>query len=728
MLKIPLLLLLALPLLAQFRPQELASSLGVVYAVRLADVNGDGKQDIVAITGDKVIWYRNPDWHPTVISPLIGQGAAPKDHVAIAPHDINGDGRLDFALAAEWSPRERSTKGTLHWLEQRPDGSFQLHDIAKIPGAHRMRWGDIDGDGTKELVVMPLEGKALVYSLPGWKVQSAAEGLELAHNLFLEDLDDDGALEILMASKAGLESLQYKKPNEWTRRKIGDGQPGEIQLGRVNSYRVAATIEAFHGDHLVIYEEPTPTLTPQGPAPAAKYHTPLGTLWPRAFVDSTVYGGHALGWADFDGDGSDELAFAYRGKQTGISILKRNPEAKWERVAQLDGPAMSSEDLIIGDLNGDGRPEVIAGGRATGNLRIYWNDWKPRWVKHEVASGFKNYTAAGIRLNGTSKGRAVITNDGDHTLLYAGKSPLTLHRGVNIIHSAVLDVDGDGDEDFVGARYSPGYVYWLEQPSHPLEQPWKFHIIEDAEKGGIDGVHGLYVADVDGDTKPDLIANSGQPKGPLANSIVWLKALQKGTSWQRNVFAPGDAPGLSHYHGAGDLNGDGRIDIVSAAKVGPYGNWFAWWEQGKKGEAWKKHLLSNAQPGATNALIADFNADGHMDILASRGHGVGLVWFAGPAFAPREIDRTLAGPHSLAIGDIDGDGDIDAVTCAKDSRIVAWFENDGQGGFFKHHIHEFQAAYDIRLLDMDGDGDLDVLLGGQESANVVWYENRLKGH
>ena len=105
-------------------------------------------------------------------------------------------------------------------------------------------------------------------------------------------------------------------------------------------------------------------------------------------------------------------------------------------------------------------------------------------------------------------------------------------------------------------------------------------------------------------------------------------------------------------------------------------------------------------------------------------HGYGLVWYESPNWTPHEINTTLAGPHSLAIGDMDGDGDIDAVTCAKDSRIVAWFENDGQGHFTQHNIFENQGAYDIRLVDMDGDGDLDVLVAGQESANVVWYENR----
>lgn len=708
-------LLIAVSLWGQFRVEEIGKGLGVVYAVRTADVNSDGKLDVVAITGGKVIWYENPTWQAHVIS----EGVAPADHVSIAAMDINGDGRLDFALAAEWQPRERAVKGTMHWLEQLPGGQWKLHDIAKVPGAHRIRWGDVTGDGKPDLVVMPLEGKALVYQLPDFRVEVAAEGLELAHNLFLEDMDDDGVLDIVMASKKGVETLSRQKDGTWKRVLTGEEQPGEIVIGRVNRYRVAATIEAFHGDTLTIYEEPRPKLNPQGAPPPEKWHTPLGTVWPKALRDTTVYGGHALGWADFDGDGSDELAFGYRGKATGLAILKRMPDGQWRRVTVLDEAEMSPEDLTIADLDGDGRPEVIACGRATQNVRIYWNKATPKWARHVLTEEDRSFAAVGLKLNGG--GRAVIAGLGQKTVLLDGGR--VLHEGASLIHAAVMDVDGDGDEDFVGAQYSPGLVFWLEQPAKPREQAWTYRVI-DAE---IDGVHGLHVADVDGDGRADLIANSAQPKGKFASSIVWLKALEGGKRWQRNVFAAGDAPGLSHYHGAGDLNGDGRVDIVSAAKVGKDGEWFAWWEQPKGGKGpWKKHLLATGEDGATNPLVADVNGDGKMDVVAARGHGVGLLWFAGPAFEKREIDRELAGPHSLALGDIDGDGDVDAVTCAKDSYVVAWFENDGKGNFTKHHIHENQAAYDIRLFDVDGDGDLDVIVAGQNSRNVTWYENRVR--
>ncbi len=76
--------------------------------------------------------------------------------------------------------------------------------------------------------------------------------------------------------------------------------------------------------------------------------------------------------------------------------------------------------------------------------------------------------------------------------------------------------------------------------------------------------------------------------------------------------------------------------------------------------------------------------------------------------------------------DIDGDGDLDAATCAKLDKLAVWYENDGRGQFTPHVVGKEQSAYDIRILDMDGDGDVDFLIAGEFSANIVWYENPLR--
>lgn len=350
----------------------------------------------------------------------------------------------------------------------------------------------------------------------------------------------------------------------------------------------------------------------------------------------------------------------------------------------------------------------------------------PHWPRHIIAEGFMSQSAVAGEFSGDDR-LDVIVDAGGETHLYVAPDwrKVVLHKGYDTIHSEVMDVNGDGDLDYVGAVYSPGPVFWLEQPDFPLDSPWPVRIVDDK----VNGTHGLITGDINGDGRLDLVGNSAQPKDEFPNSIVWWSVPEdplKAAEWDRHIVADRDAPGLSHYMGIGDLDGDGVVDISSAGKDAPGGDWFAWWKQPADGSTpWLKRTLAVNQRGATNILPAELNGDGVMDLFATRGHGQGILWFEGPDFTLHEINPDLVGPHDLALGDIDGDGDLDAATCAKDSKIVAWFENDGRGGFTTHEIHHDQSAYDIRLVDLDGDGDLDILIPGQFSENVVWFENKL---
>ena len=369
----------------------------------------------------------------------------------------------------------------------------------------------------------------------------------------------------------------------------------------------------------------------------------------------------------------------------------------------------------------------------------------PVWKKHVVQS------TAGTAGQVNTVVASDVDGDGQVDLLASFDGRVVLYRGPQwhscvilaemppdetgrvarrgCIHSTLLDIDQDGDLDYVGSNRM---LFWLECPDNPFTERWVCRTFSL----DVNGAHCLITGDVDRDGNIDLIANSWRDAGAskIPNSITWFsvpEAPQSAGLWKPFVFAKGDAPGGNHYMGFGDVNGDERPDIACAAKGGPQlsgGEWFAWWEQPKMANRrWTKRILSANEPGASNIVACDVDQDGAVDYVASRGHGRGVLWFKGPDFQKIEIDGLLDTPHSLAVADMDFDSDLDIVACSASLTGAAlWYENDGNGGFRGHVVDRLQSSYDVRLLDMDNDTDIDILVAGHDSGNIVWYANPIK--
>jgi len=359
----------------KFREQEIAKDFGVGYAVAAADVDGDARADILAISGTELVWFRAPNWEKTVI---LGEGATTADNVTLAPHDIDGDGRLDIALGAGWT---RQNTGTLQWVRQNAPGATPAWDVFPIfaePTLHRIKWADVDGDRKLDLVVAPLHGKGttnaqgpaarlLVFRVPPnpkadpWPMEVAGEANHIQHNFLPVNLDADPQDELVTAAHEGLYAWKRGKDGTWARTLIGEGSLGEVKLGRVRGRRLLAAVEPWHGAGVAIYAE-----------------KPGTTQWSKTTIESSLTEGHALGWADFDADGNDELAVGWRRGKPGVAVYFVNADGALQSKMLVDDGGMDTEDLIVGDFNGDRLPDIVASGRATRNIRIYWNETKKK--------------------------------------------------------------------------------------------------------------------------------------------------------------------------------------------------------------------------------------------------------------------------------------------------------------------------------------------------------------
>ncbi len=367
----------------KFEAQTIDAKVRIGYGLVIGDVDGDGKDDILLADQSQFVWYRNGDWKRFLMAENVNPrvGTRFRDNVCIAARDIDGDGKVEVAVGAQWNPGETTDdakSGSVHYLV-RPDDPTKPWKPVRLhhePTVHRMHWIKT-GEKEFKLIVLPLHGrgnkggagagvKVFAYDVPddrsnadGWKTTLVDESMHMTHNFDIVDLGDkEGAL------IGGKEGIIGARPRDggWEVDHFVSNPPspgvGEVRGARVGDAGLIAAIEPMHGNHVVVYRVTEP-----------------GEEVKRTVLDDTLSQGHALALADVLGSGSHQVIAGWRSpdknKKVGIRLYTQHGDA-W-KAHVIDDNKMACEDLKVADLNADGKPDIIAAGRATKNLVIYWN-------------------------------------------------------------------------------------------------------------------------------------------------------------------------------------------------------------------------------------------------------------------------------------------------------------------------------------------------------------------
>jgi hypothetical protein len=375
--------LAAAPPVPLFHAVDVDTKVEIGYGVTVADVNGDGKPDILLADKNLIVWYQNPGWEKHVIAEKLTK----QDHVCIAAADIDGDGKAEVAVGAEWNPGDTLNSGAVFYLVPPADRAQKWTPLPlpHEPTVHRMRWVK-NSENKFDLVMVPLHGrgnkpatgegagvKVLCYHVPPdpkdtWTTTVLDDSLHKTHNFDPVQWDNDPAQELLVASKEGVFLIKSAGGKSTLTQLSGteSGGAGEVRLGKLSGRkRFFATIEPMHGTNLVVY-----TPAAEGDAKA---------LWQRHILDSSLIDGHALACGDLAGLGQDQIVVGWRamnkpGVKVGIKLFTPlDGDGKNWKQTLLDDNTMACEDLCLADLNGDGKLDIVAAGRATKNLKIYLN-------------------------------------------------------------------------------------------------------------------------------------------------------------------------------------------------------------------------------------------------------------------------------------------------------------------------------------------------------------------
>lgn len=358
--------------LPRFRERVISKEVKFGYQLVAADLNGDGKKDLIAVDerATEVAWFENPTWERHVLATNVPRP------LNAACYDLDGDGVPEVVLAYHFETKPEESIGNVVLLTHGKDvrQPWMAREIDRVPTAHRVRWIDAEGNGKKVLLLgpmvgqrfPPLEGDSVPIYLyrPGkWERETISnEARGVLHAINPVSWDGGPRQQLLTASYAGIHRLEFVQ-GKWVASQLTRGDPRPWPLCGSSEVRLGD----LGGQRILVTIEPWH-------GNQVVVYLPEGEQWKRIVIEDNMENGHALAVGDLNGDGRDEIVSGFRGKGRQLSIYQAE-DAKGERWRKtvLDDGGIAAADCIIDDFTGDGKPDIVCIGASTGNLKLYEN-------------------------------------------------------------------------------------------------------------------------------------------------------------------------------------------------------------------------------------------------------------------------------------------------------------------------------------------------------------------
>lgn len=374
-----------------------------------------------------------------------------------------------------------------------------------------------------------------------------------------------------------------------------------------------------------------------------------GPTWQRHTIDSTSQGADGVKLGDLNGDGLPDIVTGWEeGNEVRVYLNPGVAKARtiWPRVTV--GQVGAPEDAFFADLNGDGRLDVVS--CTEGKTRtVFWH-----------------------RFNGTPDELLKAEKWSTHAF------PAT-HKFQMWMHGDALDLDGEhGIDLLLASKGQDGSIGWLQAPQDPNDLAgWTYHPLRPAG-----WIMSLILQDMNGDGLLDVVFSDR--KGPRTG-VFWLEnpgpdATRNHVPWKEHAIGALNREVM--FADLADLNGDGLLYVAVAVKPHdvvlcfqqPNGRWLE-----------QTLTLDPTQIGTAKAVkAADINGNGLLDLFFTcedaKGDREGVLWLEQPRQGPWK-QHPLGGPAGvkfdlMQVLDLDGDGDLDVITCEERDQLgVIWYEN-----------------------------------------------------